>query len=202
MTKTLRISGPGTVEPYHVRNDIESALAAGLPSTHWAQVEDALASGLSVLVPRERYVTLPIPSHLHYRRCYMYREVVLDTATQYVLQMTMAFRRNGRVVAPIPINIQSNPNDVGALWAESCASLFSSNTASVGADCLELTLSRRMSESGTAGANNERSVLLTPARFVCPADEVSIDVQDVQVNAGSVSNLKIWIGILSSDRPL
>ena len=171
---------------------LESDIAK-LPLSRWDELEVSLAPGSAIVLPGERAAVLKLPFDLLYRRLYVYREIVTSGAAEVIFRARLAFRRMGQIMAEVPLAETTVANG-SALVDRSCATIATINTSPTGQDSVELSLSSRM--TGTA-----RQVLLTPCRLVTVADEVTLDVLSVLTDAGSVTNYRAWLGILSSSVP-
>lgn len=171
------------------RNNLEAGFG-NLPIAEWSEDEWSLAPGSSVVVPQDRAAVLRLPVDLFFRRLYVYREVVTSGAGEYVIRARLAFRRNGRIVAELPL-AETNVANGSTISERSCATVATTNSTPTGADSVELSLSSRMT-----GAT--RAVLLTPCRVAALADELTVDILSIRTDAGSVSNYRVWVGVLSS----
>lgn len=174
------------------RNLIELGGGQEAVFTEWGEGE--WVSPSAVAQAREAVLRLDglSPSQV-YRRVFFYAEALLGTyGDDYCIRGEIVFVRNNRPIARLPASIGRNLKSGSKAWEKSVASLACATNVP-GPDSLQLSLCYKWT-------GNTSLVYLTPMKVWCQADAAYWSILGVDNRDGTISRVRAWVGILSSNR--
>ena len=153
-----------------------------VPISDWQFREVVSPSAVPV---DEEALSLVVPVFLPDRRIYLYNEVILSSAVDYVLYSQVNLFRLGRLVGRFPAHI--GDVDTTATITQSLASLFNAGGSPVG-DSLSLRLAAPF-----AGGNI--TVVVQPLRVSADIDKVT---WSLLAASSAVTGYRAYLGVLST----
>jgi hypothetical protein len=185
---------------YNPLTERELSLSTSESMATWVSDEDILDEGSAPVQPAATALRLQIPFSLPYRRIYWHMEPRFtggvphpDTPPDYYVDCEWLLQRNRRTIANLPASIGY---DGSSNYFKPCrAKICTSSQDIVTPEAIELALSQRFSSS-------IRRVSISPYRITSEGDELVLKIIGAAASGTAVVNLKVWVGVLSSNRPI